>query len=79
MKLSLEKIHYIAANIKILTEKDIPATKAYKIMKLTRMLSEELKTLEELRLALVKKYANDGADRVSEENTEIATRDKTTR
>lgn len=68
MKVKLGDV-YVSVNVlnKIL-DTELPVTVSYKMMKLVNKLNDELKTIEDQRVKLVKKYSTEEQGTVSEDN-----------
>ena len=68
MKVKLGDV-YVSVNVlnKIL-DTELPVTVSYKMMKLVNKLNDELKTIENQRVKLVKKYSTEEQGTVSEDN-----------
>ena len=76
MKLKLGEVYSLVRNLPKLTNKDIPIKISYRLLKLLKICSAEMDTLEKTRIKLVEKYAEKTDDdkkgecKVADENKE---------
>jgi hypothetical protein len=68
MKVKLGDVYVSVGVLNKILDTELPVTVSYKMMKLVNKLNEELKTVEEQRVKLVKKYSSSTENTVSEDN-----------
>jgi len=74
MKFKLSEVYSLVKALPKITDKEIPAGVAYRLFKLLKSCSEEMSVLEQARVKLVEKYAEEKGEgkelQVSDENKE---------
>jgi hypothetical protein len=68
MKVKLGDVYVSVGVLNKILDTELPVNVSYKMMKLVNKLNDELKTIEEQRIKLVKKYSTEEQGTVAEDN-----------
>lgn len=78
MKVKLSDVYVSVPVLTKVLDLELPINLSYKLMKVVNVLNTELKTIEEQRVKLVKKYSKNNEINVSEENKQDFLKDFST-